>query len=51
MGDGDRGSLAVTHNIDTGFELLSERVDDAGAQAGFCLRKDTNWCANPVVRN
>jgi len=31
--------------------LLSERVDDTGAQTRFCLCKDANRCADSVVRN
>ena len=51
MGNRYRSSLGAAHNVNPGFELLGERVDDAGAQAGFCLRKDTNRRADPVVRN
>ena len=51
VGSQYRGSLGTAHHINPGFELLGERVDDAGAQARFCLRKNTNRCANPVVRN
>ena len=29
----------------------ASRVDDAGAKATFCLRKDTNGCTNAVVHN
>ena len=51
MGNQYRSSLGAAHHVNPGLELLGERVDDAGAQARFCLRKDTNRCANPVIRN
>src|SRR5579872_2365231 len=51
VGNQYRGTLGAAHHVYPGFELLGERVDDAGAQAGFCLRKDTDRCANPVVSN
>jgi hypothetical protein len=30
---------------------LGKRVDDARAQARFCLRENANRRANPIVRN
>src|ERR1700678_363002 len=49
MGDRHRRPLGYAHNVYLRVELLSQRVDDAGAKPGFWLRKDADRCADPVV--
>ncbi len=51
VGDHDRRSLAAAHHVNPGSELFGERVDDAGAQTGFCLREHPYRRADSVIRN
>jgi hypothetical protein len=42
-------SFRAGHGFHLGTELLSERLDDTRAEAGFCLSKDAVRPAYPVV--
>ena len=50
-GDGHGRPLGAAQNVNPGFELLGERVDDAGSEAGFRLGEDANGCADSVAGN
>jgi hypothetical protein len=51
MRDGHDRPLGPAQNFNPGIELLGERLDDAGAEPGFCWSKDAGLAADPVVRN
>ena len=51
MGYRHRRSRAATRDVNLGIELLGQRVYYAGAEATFCLRKDANWRADPIIDN
>jgi len=41
----------ATHEVNLGIELLGQRIDDAGAEATFCVRKHANRCAEAIIDN
>jgi hypothetical protein len=43
--------MRATRSDDLGIELLGQRLDDAGAEAGFRLGKDAVRFPGPVVSN
>src|SRR5664279_2770554 len=51
MSNRHRRSLGTARSDNLGIELLCKRLDDAGSQAGFRLRKNPIGFANSVVGN
>jgi hypothetical protein len=49
VGDGRGRPLGAAQNVNPGFDLLGERVDDAVSETGFRLREDANRCADSVA--
>jgi len=48
MGDRYGRPLGPTQNLHPGIELLGKRLDDAGAEPGFCLSKGVGPLPDPV---